>query len=209
MDFAKYYCDIFASFGYPLGQNASLAESTIDRAADSLNITLPAALRDFYTVAGREKRFNQCHNRIIAPKDWRLSKNRLIFMEENQWVVWWGVSVRNPRNDDPPVSQAVNDDDDDLDWYQENRRCSVFIAVMLHYQAVSGGFTHFGNSPEPKNLKRLLKREWQFYGTVNQLSAYSRQNQVVCIEPDMGVAAAAKTQKALKAIQDELGLSLS
>ena len=208
MDFAQYYRDIYASFGYPLGQTSAIAVSTIDRAADSLSIILPVALRDFYAVAGREKRFNQCHNRILAPKDWRLSKNRLIFMEENQWVVWWGVSIGNPRNEDPPVFQAVNDDDD-LQWHQENRRCSVFVAVMLHYQAVSGGFKHYGNSPKPDNLKRLLKDGWRFFGTVNRLAAYSRQNQVVCIEPDMGVAAAAKTQKDLRTIETELGLSLS
>jgi hypothetical protein len=100
----------------------------------------------------------------------------------------------------------VNDDEEDLDWYQESRRCSVFTAVMLHYQAVSGGFRHYGNSAESMNLKRRLKNGWQCYGTVNRLSAYSRQNQVVCIEPDMGVAAAAKTKSDLKSVQDELGL---
>ena len=209
MNFAQFYGDIFASFGYPLGRNTSLAESTIDRASRALNVTLPAGLRDFYLIAGREKRFNQCHHRIIAPKNWRVSKNRLIFLEENQWVVWWGVSLRSPDNDDPPVSQAVNEGDEELDWYQQNRRCSVFIAVMLHYQAVSGGLPHYGNSPEPKGCQRRLKRGWRCFGTVNRLTAYSRQNQVVCIEPELGVAAAAKTQADLQALQDELGLDLS
>ena len=209
MNYVQFYRNIFAKFGHPLSDRTSLPESAINRAAARLDIAVPAALRDFYSVAGREMRFSQCHNRVIAPQDWRVSKKRLIFMEENQWVVWWGVSVRNPDNDDPPVSQAINDDEDDLTWYQENRRCSVFIAVMLHYQAVNGGFEHHGVSPAAKNLKHRLKTGWKCYGTLNRLTAYSRQNQVVCVEPDMGVLAAAKTKSDLKALQQDLRLVLT
>ena len=98
MNFKQHYRKMFDTLGYPLRSSHALAASTIDRAAERLNVRVPKALRDFYLVAGREKRFNHCHNRILGPKNWRVSKNKLIFMEENQWVVWWAVSTGNPKN---------------------------------------------------------------------------------------------------------------
>lgn len=176
-------------------------------AAKSLGVVVPPALNDYYAVAGNEKRFNHSHNRLLSIKDWYVNKKRLVFMEENQAVVLWGVSTGNPQNDDPPVSQSVNDDDE-MQWYQEDRHCSVFIAVMLHYQAVSGGFSHYASAPIPPGLKRKMKAGWTCYGTSNRLTAYSRQNQVVCVEPDLGLLAAGKFQKDLIAIGSDLGLSL-
>src|SRR5690349_10735625 len=132
MNFQQFYRQLFDSFGYPLARNSSVPVASLAAAAKSLGVSVPSALGDYYAVAGREKRLNLSHNRLLSIGDWHIDKKRLVFMEENQGVVVWGVSIGNPKNDDPPVAQAVNDDD--LQWFQENRRCSVFIAVMLHFQ---------------------------------------------------------------------------
>lgn len=206
MNFQQYYRKLFDSFGYPLSQKCSIPSASLATAGKSLGVVIPPALSEYYAVAGREKRLNQSHNRLLPIDEWQIEKKRLIFMEENQAVVVWGVSIGNPQNDDPPVSQSVNDDE--FQWFQESRRCSTFIAVMLHFQAVFGGFKHCARAAESPELKRKLKAGWTCYGTVNRLTAYSRQNQIVCLEPDFGVLVAGTTKKDLGIIENELGLKL-
>ena len=212
MGFKEQYRRLFKSLGYPLGAGASMPASTIDSRAKALDIVVPGALREFYLVAGREKRLNQCYNRLLAPKDWRVNKGRLIFMVESDWVLWWGVSLRNPYNNDPPVAQAPNlgdTGDEPLSWRLECRRCSEFLAVHLHYQAFQRGYRYTGSSSDPESTEGRLGKGWKCYGTVNRLTAYSRSNQVVCIERDEGVLAAGKTKKDLQAIEADLDIELS
>ena len=119
--FIKHYRRLFTSFGYPLTKPTGLPSTTIAAAGKRLGVTIPAALRAFYLVAGRERRFNVCHNRLLAPQSWTTDRHRLIFMEENQQVVFWGVSLRNRDVQDPPVSQGVNDEP--IVWRPEHRKC--------------------------------------------------------------------------------------
>jgi hypothetical protein len=137
--FKKYYQGIYSTFGYPLTERDGVSANVMSAAERRLGVRVPAALRDYYAVAGRARRFNTSLNRLLRPSHWCIERQRLIFLEENQKVFWWGVSTRNPRLDDPPVSQGINDDP--IVWDRpDHRLCSVFLAVMLHYQAVEGGF---------------------------------------------------------------------
>lgn len=212
-EFKKYYRTLFSQFGYPLTKNTAVPLKAIKDAEQRLGIKVPQALRDYYLVAGREKRFNKSCNRLLAPRDWSVDKQRLLFMEENQSVLWWGVSIRNPDTQDPRISQGQNDDP--ITWYPEHPQCSVFLAVMLHYQAVNNGYRFCSSASTPDDLDYQFKKQgWTFYGTLNSMQAYSRQNQVVCLMPSDGfgfmgkwmVMAGAKTKRDLQAIEAELGL---
>ena len=180
--FKKYYISIYHKFGYPLGGRSGVSPAVLAAAEKRLGVKAPAALRDYYLVAGNERRFNTCLNRLLAPGDWGVDKRRLIFMEENQSVLWWGVSTRNTGSDDPPVSQGY--DDEQIIWYPEHRKCSVFLAVLLHHHAVSGGFRFCGSADAPDRTGyRFEENGWTWYGEVKSLIAYSRPNQVVCLTP--------------------------
>jgi hypothetical protein len=214
MSFKEYYRRIFHTFGYPLTERTALSSKVLRAPEKRLGVQIPAALRDYYLVAGRERRFNACHNRLLAPQKWNIDRQRLIFMEENQAVVWWGVSTRNPDSDDPPVSQGINDEP--VTWFPEHRKCSVFLAVMLHYQAVSGGFRFCGCADAPEQSSyRFEENGWTYYGEVNSLKAYSRSHQVVCLMPPgnlpfmqkISVLAGAKTKANFQAIADDIGLT--
>jgi hypothetical protein len=204
MSFQPYYRQLFDTFGYPLDENTAVSSSCLSEAAKSLGITIPTALADYYAVAGNEKQFNQAFNLMMPINDWYIDKKHLVFLEENQAGMLWGVTTDNPENDAPPVSQSVNLDE--LQWFEDHQHCSQFIAVILHFQAVAGGLDHRAYAPEPPHLRHQLESGWKCYGTVNRLSAYSRQNQVVCIEPEMGVMMAGKSKEDLQNIKDELGL---
>jgi len=211
--FKKYYRAIFETFGYPLTQGARLPATVLSDQEKRLRVRIPEALRDYYLVAGRERRFSTCHNRLIAPKNWSINKKKLVFMEENQAVVWWAVTMGGAMSRDPSVSQGVNDEP--ITWVREHRKCSVFLAVMLHYQAVSGGFRYFGSAASPENVHEKL-REWNYVGELNQLWAFNRQNQVVCVtpggglpfQPAMMLLAGGKTRSDLRSIEDSLSLTL-
>jgi hypothetical protein len=187
----------------------------IAAAEKRLGVRVPRALRDYYLVAGRERRFNICLNRLLSPLEWSIDKHRLIFMEENQGGFWWGISVRNPSSEDPPVSQGINDEP--ITWSLEHRKCSVFLAVMLHYQAVNGGLRFCGRADAPERFRhRFEDIGWTFYGEVNTQSAYSRANQVVCLMPpfdtrfmpNWSVLAGGKTKQDLQTIAIDLGVTI-
>jgi hypothetical protein len=213
--FKNYYQTIYDTFGYPLTKRMGLSPKVLAAAEKRLGVQIPLALGDYYLVAGREQRFNKCHHRLRAPQKWEIDKQRLIFMEENQWVVFWAVSTRNSESADPPVSQGMNDES--ITWVREQRRCSVFLAVMLHLQAVSGGFRFRGMASAPNDLPRRLRKGWTYYGEVNKLKAYSRSNQVVCLLPAgevpftdaSSLLAGAKTKGDLQAIANDLGVTIT
>ena len=208
IDYKQFYRDIYSAFRSPLNERSGVAASSLDAAALRLGIAIPTALRDFYLIAGRERWFNLAHNRLIAPKEWVIDKQRLIFLVENQAVVYWGVSLRSASNDDPPVSQGVNDDP--IEWNPEHRRCSVFIAVMLCWQAVSGGMK-FMNLVEPNaGTRKRLDKNWTFVGEVNNMRAYHRDGQVVCLCPDFGpecLFGGASSKSKLESIAHDLELN--
>jgi hypothetical protein len=80
----------------------------IDDAEKRLGVRLPGSLKEYYLVAGREKRINQLHNRLLPPEKLRIDSERLVFMEENQWVVYWGVPAVRETEPDAAVFQGVN-----------------------------------------------------------------------------------------------------
>ncbi len=214
--FSDGYRAVFSDFGYPLTEKSAGSPGLLEQAEARLGVRVPTALRDYYLVAGRERRFNSAHNRFLPPTRWEINQKRLVFMEENQSVVLWGVSTRNPDSEDPPVSQGINDDP--IAWSPEHRKCSVWVRVMLHYQAVCGGFRHLGGgeAPDP-TFYRFEKRGWTFHGEVNSLRAYSRPNQVVCLmlsndlpfTSQSSVMVGGKTRRDLQAIATELGIAIT
>jgi hypothetical protein len=214
--FKSLYRAIFATFGHPLSERTGLSSELLTAAEKRLGVQIPAALRDYYRVAGRERRFNTCHNRLLPPRDWSLDRQRLMFMEENQGAVLWSISTRNPESVDPRVFQGINEEDEPITWAREHRRCSEFLAVMLHWQAVSGGFRFLGSAASPDDVHRALKKGWNHVGEINQVWAFNRQNQVVCISasslpflPPMMLHAGGKTRRDLQSIEQSLSVTLA
>ena len=66
---------------------------------------LPRAFREYYEFAGKVS-INTEHNILYDPKRLTTWKGKLLFMEENQRVVFWGLDVQKPNQADPQVFQA-------------------------------------------------------------------------------------------------------
>ncbi len=211
------YKSVFSRLGFPLTTAHAVDKELLRVAEKTLGIRLPPALRDYYRVAGHEACLNQQHNRLLAPHEWRVEQSRLIFMAENQCVVWWGVDLRKPENPDPMVYQGI--DDETWSWHSEYRPCSQFLSIMLHYQAVNGGCPACGSCYLKDRLTYQFRRHgWTYQGTLNGMKAYSRQGQVVCRMPpgshppfdfeNGSIYAGAGSKASLNDLGRELGLDL-
>ena len=85
--FASRYRQAFADLGFPLGEREALDPQALETMPLG-GLRLPGALRDYYLVAGRERRLNSSFNRLLAPADVFVEAGRVVFMEENQAAVY-------------------------------------------------------------------------------------------------------------------------
>lgn len=152
------------------------SSGAVERAEARLGIRLPGPLRDYYLTAGGHK-INQAHNRLWPPGALEISQGRLVFMEENQEVVFWGIRRRSEAAD-PVVYQTT--DLEDGEWVAESA-CSQFLPAMLCWQAVGGGLPYIGysDSLSPVVAGRLT-RGWSPAGRMIDLTAFVRDGRVIC-----------------------------
>lgn len=142
----------------------------------SIGITLPASLRSYFRVAGRESRLNQAHNHLLSPEEWFVDSTHLVFLAENQNVVFWGVRLDAVEHD-PPVFQGVNGDR--IEWYPEHFSCAEFLCVMLHWQVVMGAFGRTWSAVVGSDFPTKLD-SWTPVGKANGMHAFARDGIALC-----------------------------
>ena len=129
--FKRYYADKFREiFGSPPKPADGLGNDAVRSALDSAGLTIPVALFDYYSLAGRHW-INENHNRLRPIEELEWVDDQLVFMEENQLVVFWGIRKENLIESDPIVWQVVNGDP--IEWYAENHRLSRFLMAMWNW----------------------------------------------------------------------------
>jgi hypothetical protein len=108
-----------------------LGDEAVAKALRKRRLVVPRALSDYYSVAGRH-RINREYNRLypIGELEWR--GDRLVFMEENQWVAFWGIPRSEVARSNPVVWQAP--DAEPLEWFAEGYRVSQFLMAMWRWQ---------------------------------------------------------------------------
>lgn len=180
--FADSYQDTFTTLGVQLRNEDACSTADIEDAERRLGVSLPRSLKEFYLVAGREKRINQFHNRLLAPEKLWIDSERVVFMEENQWVVYWGVPVVRESKPDAAVFQGVNRRDKGIEWHPEADLCSTFLNVMAVWHASFGGaaaHTAVGYVDE-KSTRAALDEQWTLIGEVNAMWTYKQTGRAVC-----------------------------
>jgi hypothetical protein len=129
--FKGYYRRGFAGLGEPLTDADGLGDEAVAAALTERRLVAPAALADYYAVAGRH-RINRQHNRVYSIGELAWQGGWLVFMEENQCVALWGVARADAGAADPVVWQAPNAEP--LDWFAEPYRVSQFLMAMWRWQ---------------------------------------------------------------------------
>jgi hypothetical protein len=186
---------------------ARMDERSVARAERHFGVALPEALRGYYLTLGNLRELNDAHNRLLAPKDWFIDGGKLVFMVENQAVVYWGVEAAKSPDDDAAVFQGVNLLPEAIEWHPECDRCSEFLLVMLHWQAVMGGLEWLGMTDEAgPTVADHLTANWQRVGGYGEMDAYCREGRAACLLTDGGgqLYVGGRTEAVFESIAEEL-----
>jgi hypothetical protein len=121
--------------GRRLGKRDSLSAASIEVAERRLGFRLPRAVRAYYLAAGSARDLNDVHNHFFSVSELYRDDSYLVFMNENQSVVSWGVRI-DDRHDDPIVWQRNNSSP--TAWYSERKRFTAFMRSMFNWYARAG-----------------------------------------------------------------------
>jgi len=208
-DYQEIYHRIFETLGRPLNPEDGIPEAELPVAEQRLGIRIPKALADFYRLAGKADDYTSVFNRLLPPNELSMEYGKLMFLVENQEVVVWGTDALAEPTDDPPCYQATNKEP--LAWDCVSERCSIFILVMLHWEAAFAGAMPFASTAivEGKRVD-FLDANWSFVGEVNGMRAYNKSGAVICFvkweNDEWRVFAGATDEAGLNAIASELGV---
>ncbi len=136
--FGDYYIRRFREiFGQPPKPEEGIESATLRASLEAKNLSIPLALFDYYSTAGQHW-INRTHNQLRPIKEFSWVDDKLVFMDENQDVVCWGIDRADLGLDDPIVWQGVAGDP--IKWYQEDHTASRFLMAMW-------AWTHTGEMP--------------------------------------------------------------
>jgi hypothetical protein len=130
--------------GRPWTSADGLSEKDVKKAESRLGVTLPAALRTFYLSVGAVSELCCIHNTIFPPNDLSFEEGYLMFMDENQSVVSWGIKKKDLKMSDPEAWQRNNSSED---WYSEEKSFLELLTSMFEWYKQLGVWA-------PSNEKR-------------------------------------------------------
>lgn len=126
----KYSAELKTILGRGLTTQDGMEAASLAASEKRLKLKLPGALKIYYEMAGRLA-INREHNRLYQPRELTKLNGKLVFMEENQTVVFWGMDIKTLNLLDPEVFQASNETP--VHWYSEGLAFSDFIIKMWRW----------------------------------------------------------------------------
>lgn len=125
--------------------------------ATELEQPLPLILKEYYLTLGKHDAVNYSHNRLLKPDQVGFSQDEyLVFYEENQGVVFWGIKKSDLALPNPPVYGNYSGDEMNPDWHQECATTDGFLLLMAVYNGVLGGLEFNANSFEAVPLETVV-----------------------------------------------------
>jgi hypothetical protein len=205
--FADRYRFAFANLGRRLTNVDSISAAEIATHERRLNVRFPTALREYFLVAGKADDFNRAYDRILKPHELSIEGKALVFLEENQDVVFYGTRIGAIDTPDPPVYMAAPNEPNR--WFKVNDRCSTFLEVMLQWEAAVSEAMPFGGAAQTtRSTKKVLDQDWEFVGEVNRMFAYRKRGASACFvrwEQGWRIFAGSASEEIL----DEIGAELN
>lgn len=132
--FKGYYRRRFREIlGAPLRPADGLGDAMVTKALRRRRLVIPRALADYYAVAGAHE-INTSHNRLLPIEKLQCGGDKLVVMEENQWVAFWGINRTAVHETNPVVWQTQNNEPEPFAWYEEPYRLNQFLMAMWRWQ---------------------------------------------------------------------------
>ncbi|MEU4497003.1 SMI1/KNR4 family protein [Streptomyces sp. NPDC023998] len=98
--------DFAAGWAEPLADYDGTSVEDLERAEERLGLSLPAALREAYSLLGTRPDLTGNQDPLLPPCELFIHDEFggvLVFRSENQGCAFWGVRQRDLGQDDPPV----------------------------------------------------------------------------------------------------------
>ena len=199
-------------YARPLSRRDGIPETRLIRAEKRLGFRLPGVLREFYWIAGKRDDLNCTFDQLLLPEELEVRDGRLVFFEENQKVVVWGLELGGAAGDDPMVYEA--EPAEPLAWEATRGRLSDFLRMMAYWQGVNGGMPYSGIVVTNQTALEEALRLWPPVPLACQawteMRLLCRDGQALCVLEDaeggLELFAAGRTKKDFLAIEKSLGL---
>jgi hypothetical protein len=127
--------------GRPLNAEDGLSMDEIEAVEIKLKYKLPIGLKYFYNAVGNLELFMSSFEDFPEPY---LLDNKIIFLEENQGVCYWGIDTKDIEKEDPLVYVCTDPEAEEPEWYPEEVTLAKFLEILLYYQCAQGGYEYGG-----------------------------------------------------------------
>jgi hypothetical protein len=136
-NFYEIYAGLMHRFlGRSLRREDGLNEEEIQKAERLLGLRLPLSMREYYRVVGAVDQLNRLQNVIFSPKELYVEDEFLMFMDENQSVVSWGLKISELSSPDPTAWQRNNTPPEQ--WLSEEKTFSELLESMFEWYEEAG-----------------------------------------------------------------------
>ncbi|MCW3463054.1 SMI1/KNR4 family protein [Chitinophaga nivalis] len=170
--------------------NQGYTEEVLAAMEERLQIQLPSSLRQYYLTLGNNKVVNDTFNRLLTPADTGFTEDDyLVFYEENQGVVLWGIKRTDLQQDNPPVYGTYNPAGQE--WFLDAGTTENFLLSMAYWNGALGGLPHTAFTEEEADLTaeniRIITDNWQeLSGISHQLLRFftNREEEIIVCTTD-------------------------
>jgi uncharacterized protein (TIGR02996 family) len=190
----------------PLRAGHGSSERELASAEKRLGTRLPAALREWYALAGRRKDVWSRQDRLLPPEQLRFDRagDALIIRSENQGCERWGIQVGDLGQDDPPVFELE-------EGARSSPTTTAFALLVLLYEVKFARAVHWYGGEVPEEvLRRPLGTAFHKcelpdrYWVASPVSFFEGTDVLVEIEGNGWAYVAARTKGAFAQVPEEL-----
>jgi len=136
-DFRVLFRELAERFlSHQLTEADGFPEHELVTAEARLHLRIPPALRGYYSCAGRFSPFSSIHNLLRQPDAIAVEDCYLVYMDENQNVVTWGIQMADLAQPNPVVWQRNNTPP--TEWFSEEKPFTDLMLSMFLWYAETG-----------------------------------------------------------------------
>lgn len=118
--------------GTPLTPTDGLGDESVESRLAERDLQIPRALFDYYSTVGYHWINRKEHRlRPIEELDWY--ESWLVFMDDDQGLVSWGIQKQDLSDPDPVVWQGILGEE--IDWIKDDATLSHFLIDMCRWNA--------------------------------------------------------------------------
>lgn len=160
--------------GRKLTANDGYTSDEIEQAERMLGLTMPEALKLFYSAAGKVDVLASSFQRFLPLDQLQSDDDKIIFLAENQEVCFWAATMQD--------STIWVKYCDDQGWVTEPIDLLGFIQLTMYYNCAQGGFEFGGMTAGEEDYPAILEyiqRDWDKVVQYNGLIIYAYQDNLI------------------------------